>query len=80
MASQDDQLTDACRINILKSLRLIRTIDLSAIVAAFERAEYAALNGGLVQVRETLGALDGLLLSTTDAVKLLSEQAHVISK
>ena len=78
MASDNSQLTDTGRINVLKSLRLIRTVDLPAIVAAFERAEYSALNGGLVQVRETLGTLDELLLSTTDAVKVLSEQANVM--
>ena len=80
MTSENSQLTDTVRINVLKSLRLIRTVDLPAIVAAFERAEYAALNGGLIQVRETLGTLDELLLSTTDAVKVLSEQANVLEK
>jgi hypothetical protein len=80
MASQYDQLTDTVRINVLKSLRLIRTVDLPAIVAAFERAEYAALHGGLVQIRETLATLDELLLSASDAAKLLSEQANAMEK
>ena len=78
MASENSQLTDTVRINVLKSLRLIRTVDLPAIVAALERAEYAALSSELIQVRKTLGTLDELLLSATDAVTVLSEQVNVL--
>ena len=78
MASDNSQLTDTVRINVLKSLRLSRTVDLPAIVAALERAEYAALSSELIQVRKTLGTLDELLLSATDAVTVLSEQVNVL--
>lgn len=71
----EKELSDASRIRIAKAIR-VTTDDAKDLLAALERADYAAISGMAGLLRKDLETADRLTLNLSHATKELMEIAN----